>query len=301
MNPKALARRAVQRGIGLFAARSIFSNNRRLRSVGFDVISKHQRLVACAPAEGEQFVVHAGDEWIGRGLFVSGEFDFDKFVAALAALAEARPEAKPKLLVDVGANIGSICIPAVARGYVDRVIAVEPDPLNSRLLRANVALNGLEAKVRTVETAAGAADGERLELELSGSNLGDHRIRVSQADGALNEAGRDVVTVASSTLDSICAGEPTENMLVWMDVQGFEGIALTGARTLLDRRVPMVLEFCPYMMARAQSFGALKTALAGYEGFVDLDSRKGVRPIEQLDALYDELGEGQAFTDILVL
>ena len=301
MNPKALARRALHRGIGLFAARTIFSSNRRIRSVGFDVISKHQRLVACAPAEGEQFVVHAGDEWIGRGLFVAGEFDFNKFVAALEALARLRPGAGPKLLIDVGANIGSICIPAVARGHVERAIAIEPDPLNSRLLRANVALNGLEAKVRTVEMAAGAADGQVLELELSGSNLGDHRIRVSQEDGALDEATRQVVKVPSSTLDSICAGEPADEMLVWMDVQGFEGIALTGARTLLERRVPMVLEFCPYMMARAQSFGALKEALAGYGGFVDLDRGKALRPIAELQALYGELGEGQAFTDILVL
>ena len=301
MNPKAIARRALHGGMRLIAAHTIFSANKRVRSVGYDVISKHQRLVACAPATGEVFVVHAGDEWIGRGLFVSGEFDFDKFAAAFEALVKLRPGSRPKVLIDVGANIGSICIPAVVRGYVERAVAIEPDPQNSRLLRANIALNGLEGKIRTAETAAGPQDGAFLELELSGENLGDHRIRVSGEDGALDEANRQVVQVPSATLDSICRTEAGDDVLVWMDVQGFEGIALAGAKDFLARRVPMVLEFCPYLMVRARSFSALKQSLAGYSGFLDLESGKAFRPIAELQALYDELGEGQAFTDILVL
>ncbi len=33
-------------------------------------------------------------------------------------------------LIDIGANIGTICIPAVKCGLFDRAIAIEPEPLN---------------------------------------------------------------------------------------------------------------------------------------------------------------------------
>ncbi|HEY0028226.1 MAG TPA: FkbM family methyltransferase [Allosphingosinicella sp.] len=301
MNLKEFARHLLEKGMGLVAAHTLFSPRRRLRSVGFDVLSSRQRLIVCAPPEGEVFVVHSGDEFIGRELFLSGEFDFDKFAAAIAALKLHRPNANPQVLIDVGANIGSICIAAVARGFVGRAIAVEPDPNNSRLLRANVALNGLERQIRTVEMAAGPVDGAVLELEISSTNLGDHRIRVTSEDGRLGEANRNVVQVPSSTLDSICADEQSGELLIWMDTQGFEGFVLRGSTGLLARKIPLVLEFWPYGMKRAGSFSALTESLAGYSQFLDLEGTGGLRPIAELELLYRELGEEQAFTDILVI
>lgn len=301
MNLKALLRSALYHGARFVAARTIFSRNRRIRSVGFEVISDHQELIACTSEQREAFVVRARDEWIGRGLFVAGEFDFDKFVCALDVLAQHRAGAFPKVLIDVGANIGSICIPAVFRGYFERAVAIEPDPKNSRLLRANVALNGLDAQIRVVEAAAGSSEGELLELELSESNFGDHRIRVSNANGSVNEASREVIKVPSSTLDSICREEQSSDVLIWMDVQGFEGTVLLGGRAFLSRGAPMVLEFCPYLIERAGSLQALILCLANYRGFVDLRYPEQVRPIEELNDLLEEFREEHAFTDILVL
>jgi FkbM family methyltransferase len=283
------------------AGRALFGRSRRLRAVGFDVLSRRQPLIVCAREGGEAYVVHAGDRFIGRGLFVDGEFDFDKFVAAIEVLQSHRPGFRPRLLIDVGGNVGSICIPAVRRGHVERAVAVEPDPTNARLLRANIALNGMEAAIRVAETAAGAEDGQTLELELADENLGDHRIRVSGEQGRHNEAARPVVQVPSARLDTICAAELGEDLLVWMDVQGFEGYVLAGSTDLLSRRVPVVLEFCPYLLDRAGSFPLLRASLAGYDSFIDLSEPARLRPIRDLDslyALYAGLG-AEASTDIL--
>ena len=69
-------------------------------------------------------------------------------------------------MVDVGANIGPICIPAVTRGYVQQAVAVEPNPDNCRLLRVNVALNGLHNKIAVEECALAPVGMMSLPLEL---------------------------------------------------------------------------------------------------------------------------------------
>jgi len=75
-----------------------------------------------------------------------------------------------------------------------------------------------------------------------------------------------------------------------MDTQGYEGYVLAGARRWLDAGTPLVLEFQPYLMKRANSFGLMKAALSNYAGFHDLwRNPKRFRPISELDHLYAEL------------
>jgi FkbM family methyltransferase len=284
-----------------FVARhTVFSARSKIRSVGFDVISKHAPLIACTSHRGEIYVVKAGDEWIGRGVFVDGEFDFAKFEQALATIARHRPNWSPELLVDIGANIGTICIPAVRRGLVERALAIEPEADNVRLLRANILLNRLEDRVIPIHSAAGAKDGETLQLECDGENFGDHRIRVTEQSGLQGETDRQLVSVPSSSLDTLIKGQPLDRALIWMDVQGYEGFVLTGAPATLASKPPIVLEFSPYLLNRAGSFSALCEALAHYEGFIDLSSDRGLRPIAELTELNDSF-KGTSFTDILVV
>lgn len=68
----------------------------------------------------EHFVVATADKVIGRELFLHGEFDFAKLQTALAII-EREGLPRPQHLIDVGANIGTIVIPALARG-LERVM-----------------------------------------------------------------------------------------------------------------------------------------------------------------------------------
>ena len=80
------------------------------------------------------------------------------------------------VFVDVGANIGYFSVlAAVVVGEGGAVFAFEPDPDNFRLLRDNVALNGFEQQVVTVEAglAVICRDGY---LFLSAYNLGVNQI-----------------------------------------------------------------------------------------------------------------------------
>lgn len=245
-------------------------------------------------------LVSTSDSVIGRVLFQFGEFDFDKFIQALDVMRDHGLKV-PTTLVDIGANIGSICIPAVARKLVDTAIAIEPGVENCRLLRANIELNDLRGKIHVHEVALGAKDGERLTLELSQDNAGDHRIAV---DG--HHSGRSGVEVLSARLDTVLQDHGSESIFLWMDVQGYEGHVLAGAPLTLGKRPPLVLEFWPRGLRRTASFDILRECLAGYDCFVDLNEPRRVRPISELDGLYQEIGQGNDpprmtdFTDILV-
>jgi FkbM family methyltransferase len=256
-----------------------------------------------AEVDDARFLVNARDKGISRALFIAGSSDFGKFKTATRLLEQASPgSGRTDVLLDVGANIGSICIPAVLRGFAQRAVAVEAQPTNCRLLRANIAINGLFDRIEVVQRAASDRDEAVLTMELSDSNWGDHRIARSRAPGRYGEAERAHIDVPSIRLDSLDHIEASARMLLWMDVQGYEGHALAGAQRLLAGRPPLVLEFWPYGMLRADSFSSLQRSIAHYRGFHDLERPMlPLRPIRELARLFAELEPDARFTDILVI
>ncbi|NCT83542.1 MAG: FkbM family methyltransferase [Comamonadaceae bacterium] len=249
----------------------------------------------------ETYLVSSGDRAIARELFVTGQFDFEKLQKVMRLLG---PTFKPELLLDIGANIGCICIAAVKRGLFERALAFEPEPFNFSLLAANIHLNGLASRITPRNLALGARDGERLTFELSKDNYGDHRISMGAQDGRFDEERRERITVASESLDSQLDGNDMQGCLIWMDTQGFEGYVLQGGERHLRARPPLVIEFWPYGMQRSGSYAALKQAIlqAGYTHFHDLEGDEGPVPLSEaaLDAVWQRLGVDGPFTDLLI-
>lgn len=269
----------------------------------FLFLSAPKNSLVISSVDNEKFVLNTGDKMIARKIYVNGGYDFDK---AMLVHSLIKPSSNDILLVDVGANIGSICIPFVKRGLVSKAIAIEPEPLNYKLLRANIILNDLDSLIHPINVALGESDDEKLLFELSEDNYGDHRVVVSTTNGLENEVYRKTIEVRSTTLDSILKNYDTSNVVIWMDTQGYEGIVLNGAKNALQKRLPMVLEFMPYAMIRANSYEKLKTSLieSGYETFFDLaeeqPSPKSLSA-DSIERLYESLGTKGRFTDILVM
>ena len=261
------------------------------------------RQVLATTASGMTFVVDTGDQVIARDMVVHGHFDLGKAEKALDLAGFGPNEAT---FVDVGANIGSICLPLVKTGRVASALAIEPDPTNVALLRANIVLNGLEPRVTVHNTAVGARPDERLMFELSTDNFGDHRISSGSAAGHYGEDRRMTIEVASTTLDHLLKDFRHENLFIWMDTQGYEGYILQGSKFILDKAPPLVVEFWPYGMARSGAYPHLKAALLNgrYRQWADLSEDTPVlKPLDAaaLDAVHAALTENGAFTDLLLL
>lgn len=267
--------------------------------------SSRRRLVFDALPDGlvlavhaqESYIVHASDQVIGKGLYAVGQFDFTKFERAAGLISAHGGPGSEAVLIDAGANLGSICIPAVRRGLVARSIAFELDPGNTRLLRINALLNGVEDRIDIRNCAVGAAPGD-VTVQHSATNFGDHRVGAA--------ASREGVSVPMVALDSLAGALDLSRCILWMDIQGYEAFALEGAKRFLAAGVPLIAEFAPEEFDSTGSFDNFVSLVtgAGYSVFFDVDSASPAAvPLSRaaLEELSDRLTVQGTFTDLLFL
>jgi FkbM family methyltransferase len=129
---------------------------------------------------------------------------------------------------DVGANVGFFSLLAsVLVGPAGRVVAFEPLPRNTELLRANLGLNAV-TNVAVVEAAV---------AETAGTTV--FAIAGSPSMGSMDAAqGIEVPVVGLDEL--VEAGEVPIPAAIKMDVEGAESRALAGARKTLETHHPTI-------------------------------------------------------------
>lgn len=277
--------------------------------------SEKSRAVTIAAAKYGHMAVFTDDMVIGRSLLDTGAFQEEKISEVLAFL-RTRYSLNPDLFVDIGANIGTHSIFALTQGPFKRVIAFEPDIDNARLLSKNIGINRLSSRYELHSVALTDQPGN-IELELSNSNFGDHRIRpklpASVSFGEEHE--RSTREISATSLDALNDKFNLDwsNALIWMDTQGHEGPIFEGAkRFFASPRSPkaIVSEFWPYGIERSGSRGAylnfLKTCFAIYDINSPEWKRNETVSVTKLNDMYDEMlksteKEHHPHTDLLLI
>ena len=149
-------------------------------------------------------------------------------------------------VVDVGANIGLYtAIAAESVGPAGRVIAVEPEGRNCRLIRQTLELNRFK-NVEVVQVALSDRTGPG-QLFLNEENKADHRIFD-------RESSRTVVPVDFYRLDDLLVRLAVARVdVVKMDIQGAEALALQGMRRTLteNAEIRLMIEYWPWGIAQA--------------------------------------------------
>lgn len=273
---------------------------RRLRGLAYDAMPPDTLVLADCGLE--KFIVNTSDKEIGRHCYYFQKaFDVEKLETALNLLPQSQMK---RTLVDIGANIGTICIHAVINDLVERCIAFEPEPNNFRLLLANLALNGVEDKVDAYNFALSDGSTSFLEFELSPDNFGDHRVKTAHFEGRQNEQMRNTIRVDAKNLDDCLTGCDLKSFFLWMDTQGFEGFVLAGAKRITSQNVPFVTEFWPYGMERTGGYELLVNSVikSQYKTIIDLTNPnvKMECSVETFKRLKDSLGSEGNFADLLI-
>jgi FkbM family methyltransferase len=160
-------------------------------------------------------------------------------------------------------------------GEQGRVVAIEAEPHNARIALANRDLN--RAENLTVLHAAGAASAGVVSFAEGLNGRIDEHTSVGN------------VEVPAVTVDDL-AREYGTPQLVMVDVEGYEGRVLSGARTLLANGVTSFLVEVHEELAQfGGSADQIATLFEGFERFVAIDDD------DPLVALGDELPSGRFF------
>jgi len=140
----------------------------------------------------------------------------------------------PKIVVDLGANIGLTSLWLAKRYGCDKIIAIEPSVENARIARQNLERNNVCAEV--IDAAVGPTDGMVHFSEARDSNVG----RIGFGDRK----------VQMLSMLSVLSRLPSPGYvdLVKMDIEGAEQELLTGDLSWLQKIKALIIEFHPTLV-----------------------------------------------------
>lgn len=149
--------------------------------------------------------------------------------ALLASFELAGPGCE---FVDVGANIGLYSALCAAMFEPGSVTALEPTPSIAAIARKIADANGLDIDVRQVAAS---------------SSVGSASLHLADAADVSNsleagfKASEQSVDVETIRLDDLVDTTSAAPLVLKIDVEGHEAAVLTGARSLLERRRPVIV------------------------------------------------------------
>jgi FkbM family methyltransferase len=220
----------------------------------------------------------------------------------LREILETRELAVGRVMIDVGANVGTTSIPRALLGDFTCVYAIEPDPANYACLVWNIVGNGVRGLVLPDRVAIGDTDGE---MTLRSMKSGTHHLVTRASD----VGERERVTVPCLTLDAWVDRmgiDLADVAFVKSDTQGWDARVLAGAsRVLTQKHIAWQIEVSPAMLERSgRSMDEVYDLLERqFTHFVDLRAESGahVRPTSELrDALAHVGKADRRYTNVLL-
>jgi FkbM family methyltransferase len=134
--------------------------------------------------------------------------------------------------VDVGANVGVYVLQfAHWSGPTGQVVAFEPNPIASDALKRHVRMNELTKRVTVVQSAVGASSGQAVLYAADVAGMS----RLGKPNQAIADRVSEI-TVPVVTLDEYCTSEGLAPDWLFIDIEGYEIAALSGARQLIKSR-----------------------------------------------------------------
>lgn len=188
------------------------------------------------------FIGHTRDEFISRTVKVGAMHEYGEIRNILINLKPLNP----KIIFDIGANIGLHTINYAAHFPSATVYAFEPAKDNLEILHANIAKHNL-ANIIVVPCAV-SDNQDPLTVYVNRSNSGDTRTIDPEGD----YEPTDIYEVSTVTLDGFVEDNNLPKVaFIKMDTQGNELDVLTGGfETIIQDKPLIFMEFSTYRYLR---------------------------------------------------
>ena len=198
-------------------------------------------------------------------------------------------------VIDVGANLGYYSLLASSLvGPTGKVVALEPNSENCRLLLSSIRLNGI-TNVELIPVACDHTTGWAYYSTHVGSNGG-----LIEPEDLLAHPG---IVVATFRLDDLVEGPVG---LLKMDVEGAEGRVVAGATRVIESSRPIVTTELTRDMLRRVSAESISDYLGYFENLgyrlIVLEPSTGEEvPYPTVDALLEAWGGQNRLRDVLLV
>ena len=244
------------------------------------------------------------DQTIGKDLHLLKEFDFSTILWCLEFLntKNVQPNSR-NILLDIGANIGTACIPLMTRGAFTFALAFEPELKNYELLSKNIKLNGLQARVSPIRIGLSSKNQESL-IYKSSKNFGDHRVLCANQEFLKN---REPAPINLRRLDSFVTQEkihPKDIGFILLDTQGHDLEVLKGGTSVLSHSPPLLMEIWPEgILANGSNSTKVTELLApNYRKYYDFRfNPPKLNPISELTKLWNEVHQKNDYCNVLFI
>ena len=229
------------------------SKIRRIRKIEFEHFSAKYRLYH----NKYFFIIFGKDKFISRETYVNGPHDYHLFKKTKKILNK-----KIRYLIDVGSNIGTFCIPPIKDGLLEKCIAIEPVKKIYNVLKMNIILNEVDKKITTYDYVISDKKNEGLTLSLNKNNYGDNKFKV-------NSKKKSKFKIVK--LDYFIKKFNTKQLLIKIDVQGFEDKVLISANKFISKKVPFIVELDRSFFTKKNSKKIITLFKKNYKYFSVLD------------------------------
>jgi FkbM family methyltransferase len=203
-------------------------SNRLKQRLGKDVDS-----IIVNTANGK-FAVDPADLEVGAKLRLTGEYGLDEIELLSSFLGE-----KSSVLI-LGSHIGSLAIPISKQ--CEKVVAIEANPNNYKLLRTNVLLNNCTNI--TTHNIAASDKKETIQFQLNTVNSGGSKRLPIHNKYIYTYDNPEVIEVQAYSLDDYLDDQRFDVVLI--DIEGSEYFAMKGMPSILANATTLIVEFLPH-------------------------------------------------------
>jgi len=192
-----------------------------------------------------KMIMHYPDDYISQQLINTGEYEW--YVVRL--MSSICHNCNDGIILDIGANIGTISLPIAQMFPQLEVHSFEVQPKISNILRENIALNALKNIIvynHGLGNYNGSVDIQQFDYSNT-SNIGAFSLNPEVWKHSPDAHGTgETITVDIKKLDSIEFSSPIQ--CIKLDVEGFELSVLQGAVETLEKHnyPPVIYELWLY-------------------------------------------------------
>lgn len=198
------------------------------RSLGHDVTG------LIVDAKNGRFAVDPADLEVGAKLRIHGAYGMDE-VERIAGLID-----ETSSVLVVGSHIGSLVVPISK--LCKRVVAVEANPRNYRLLETNIKLN--DATNVELHHVAASGKEEMIRFQMNTVNSGGSKRVPVHNRYIYTYDNPEVIEVQAYALDAYLDDHAFD--LVLIDIEGSEYFAMQGMTSILGQTKTLIVEFLPH-------------------------------------------------------